>query len=300
MELCKFVIFVTINALLVNAYPNIIDQLTANGATTLVSLIDQAGLTDTLKTAGPFTVIAPTNAAFQKVPQQDLAGLQSDMEALKDVLLFHVFNGETFSFDLKTGERATALNGHVIRIRSSSGQYYFNEAAVIQEDIQASNGVIFLVDEVLDVPEGTIWQILNNPDYHLSKFASITKFATRDSRLNSTATTTRYTVFAPSDDAFNKLPAADLNTLMNDLNNAKHISDYHTHRGILVAANLQDGTISTMHTGQSIKLSHDQSTGEPRLNGKARVIIQDIQADNGYVHIISDVLIPPTVGGIIG
>lgn len=66
--------------------------------------------------------------------------------------------------------------------------YYFNEALVEKGDIQASNGVIYLVDEVLDVPEGTIWQILNNPDYELSIFANLTEKAQTVTRLNTTGT----------------------------------------------------------------------------------------------------------------
>ncbi|KAL4229898.1 hypothetical protein ACF0H5_010289 [Mactra antiquata] len=177
-------------------------------------------------------------------------------------------------------------------------QYYFNEVFVHAFDIQCSNGVIFLVDEVLGVPEGTVWQILNNPDYELSKFAAITKAAGKDVRLNATATSTRYTVFAPRDDAFNKIPANDQHYIMSSAY-ARYLTDYHTHRGVIHPEDLLlSRNISTMHTGFYITFSVDPITGATLLDGRSSILIEDIQADNGMVYVISDVLLPPTMGGI--
>ncbi|KAL4229900.1 hypothetical protein ACF0H5_010291 [Mactra antiquata] len=122
MNFQHLLVFIIVQSTSVYGFPNIIDQLTARGATTFVELLEQAGLTDTLKTSGPYTVIAPTNEAFKNVPAQDLQNLRSDVTKLKNVLLYHIVNGEIFTFDMKTFERADSLNGHVIHIRSRASQ----------------------------------------------------------------------------------------------------------------------------------------------------------------------------------
>ncbi|KAL4229896.1 hypothetical protein ACF0H5_010287 [Mactra antiquata] len=281
------------------AFPDLIEQLTANGATQLVSLIDAAGLTDTLKSTGPYTIFAPVDAAFSKIPAADLNALKNDLQALKDTLLYHVVNGELFTFDLRSREHVASLNNHQIRIYNTNGHTYFNQALATKEEIQASNGVIYLIDEVLNTPEGTVWQILNNPDYNLTMFANTVKHAREDTRLNSTTSTIRYTVFAPTNEAFNNLPSTLLNRIQTSY--ARYIADYHTHRGTIHASSLgKDGSVTTMFTGHLIHVTHDPDTQEPLLNKLGHIVIQDIEADNGVVHVISHVLIPSTLAGIIG
>ncbi|XP_045206841.2 transforming growth factor-beta-induced protein ig-h3-like [Mercenaria mercenaria] len=295
-------VFLFVNALAFSAaLSNIVDSLTANNATTLVNLIDQAGLTDTLKNKGPFTIFAPTNAAIGKVPAADLQALSGDANALQNVLLYHVVNGDIFSWDLRTGERLTSLNNHTIRVYSSGGKHYFNQALAVVEEIQASNGVIYLIDEVLNVPEGTIWDILNNPDYNLTEFANAAQHARLDSMFKQVSSTSRYTVFAPMNSAFQSLPTSLVNKILSSITYGRYIVDYHTHRGTLHASSLaKDGSVSTLHTGHVITISHDANTGEPLLNKLAHVVIQDIEAENGVVHVITHVLIPSSLAGIVG
>lgn len=284
------------------ALDNLIDTLKANNATTLIQLIDQAGLTDTLKTGGPYTIIAPTNDAFSKIPASDLQNLQGDMNTLKNVLQYHVVNGEVFTWDLRTGEHLTTITGHQIRVYSTpTGGHYFNQGAAVKEEIQASNGVIYLVDEVLDVPEGTVLDILHNPAYNLSYFANIVHRAGMDRIFNTTTTTARYTLFVPSDLAFNNLPADIRSRLTSSSTYSRYIAQYHTHRGTLHLKSFStDGHITTMYAGHLITLSHDQSTGEALLNTLAHLTLADIEAENGVVHVISHVLIPSTLAAIVG
>jgi len=285
------------------AFPNIYDTLAADtNASTLVSAIDQAGLADTLKNKGPFTILAPINAAFSKIPKADLDALLADPSgALSNTLLYHVINGELFQWDFKSGEHVKSTNNHVIRIYTNGNGVYFNQAFVVKGEIQASNGVIYLIDEVLNAPEGTILQILGNPDYNISMFLSYVNKVHYDSMFNSTTSSTRYTVFAPTNEAFMSLPEAARLNIERSPTYLRYLVQYHIHSGTLHSTSLtKDGSVSTLHNGHYIGLTHDSGTGEPLLNHIAHVNIADIEAENGVVHVISHVLIPSTVANIVG
>jgi len=285
------------------AFPNVYDTLAAEpNASTLVNAINQAGLADTLKTKGPFTILAPTNAAFSKVPKADLDALMQDPTgALATTLQYHVINGELFKWDLRSGQHINSTNNHIIRIYANNQGYYFNQAFVVKGEIQASNGVIYLIDEVLSVPEGTVMQILGNPDYNISMFLDYVKKAHLDRYLGSTTSRARYTVFAPTNAAFMALPESARHSLERSTTYLRYLIQYHIHSGTIHSPSLaKDGSISTMHAGHYIGLTHDGSTGEPLLNNIAHVNIADIEGDNGVVHIISHVLIPSTVANIVG
>lgn len=119
--------------------------------TTLNGLIVKAGLTDTLKGAGPFTVFAPTNEAFSKVPASTMTSLASDPAKLKAVLTYHVIPGKVMSVDVKNGNSKT-VNGANLAL-SRAGDFVTVEQALVQTaDISASNGVVHLVDSVLLPP----------------------------------------------------------------------------------------------------------------------------------------------------
>jgi len=118
---------------------------------TLSSLVNKAGLSDTLKGAGPFTVFAPTNEAFAKVPAKTMEALASDPARLKEVLTYHVVPGKLMLADVKNGNSKT-VNGASLAL-SRAGDFVTVEDAVVQTpDISATNGVVHLVDSVLLPP----------------------------------------------------------------------------------------------------------------------------------------------------
>ena len=118
---------------------------------TLSSLVVKAGLTDTLKGPGPFTVFAPSNAAFAKVPAKTLDDLGKDPEKLKAVLTYHVVPGKVMAADVKNGN-AKSVNGANLAL-SKSGDFVTVEDAVVQRaDVAATNGVVHVVDSVLLPP----------------------------------------------------------------------------------------------------------------------------------------------------
>ena len=118
---------------------------------TLSSLVVKAGLTDTLKGPGPFTVFAPNNAAFAKVPAKTLDDLGKDPEKLKAVLTYHVVPGKVMAADVKNGN-TKSVNGANLAL-SKSGDFVTVEDAVVQRaDVAATNGVVHVVDSVLLPP----------------------------------------------------------------------------------------------------------------------------------------------------
>ncbi|MBC7779272.1 MAG: fasciclin domain-containing protein [Proteobacteria bacterium] len=127
---------------------DIVDTAAKNGSfKTLVSLIKQAGLVDTLKGKGPFTVFAPTDEAFAKVPKATLDGLAKDKEKLAAVLTYHVVPGRVLAKDVKAGGVKT-VNGQDVRLDTAGG-VTVNGAKVISADVMASNGVIHVIDSVI-------------------------------------------------------------------------------------------------------------------------------------------------------
>ncbi|MCF2871246.1 fasciclin domain-containing protein [Octadecabacter sp. G9-8] len=118
---------------------------------TLVAAVEAAGLVETLKGEGPFTVFAPTDDAFAALPEGTVEGLLADPEALAAVLTYHVVAGKVMSGDLSDGMMATTVNGADVTIMTEGG-VMVNEANVIAADVEASNGVIHVIDAVILPP----------------------------------------------------------------------------------------------------------------------------------------------------
>jgi uncharacterized surface protein with fasciclin (FAS1) repeats len=136
---------------------DIIDVATGAGmseVTTLVKAVQAAGLVETLKGAGPFTVFAPTNAAFEKLPAGTVEELlkPANKEKLKSILLYHVHSGKAIkAADVKTMSLTTA-NGADLMVKAEDGNVMINNAKVIKTDVAASNGVIHWIDTVVMPP----------------------------------------------------------------------------------------------------------------------------------------------------
>jgi uncharacterized surface protein with fasciclin (FAS1) repeats len=129
---------------------NIVQTAQAAGQfKTLASLLKQAGLARTLSTSGPYTVFAPTDAAFAKVPKSTLNALAQDREQLRTVLLYHVVKGRVGSKQVVKLDSANTLAGQDVRIRARSGSVFVDSARVTTPDVRASNGVIHVINRVL-------------------------------------------------------------------------------------------------------------------------------------------------------
>ena len=132
---------------------NLADTIASNPAlSTLNTLVAQAGLTETLKSGGPFTVFAPTNDAFKAVPSAAMADLAKHPEKLKDVLTYHVIPGKTMAADVKNSNAKT-VNGATVALSKAGDFVTIESGAVVTPDLVATNGVIHTVDTVLMPPK---------------------------------------------------------------------------------------------------------------------------------------------------
>ena len=132
---------------------NIVQTAVAAGQfKTLAKLLTRAGLGAALQEPGPYTVFAPTDAAFKKVPKRTLNALLRNKAKLKAVLLYHVVSGKLTSADLAKRSTVKTLSGKSVRIRMSGMKVFVNSAKVTKADVTASNGVIHVVNRVLIPP----------------------------------------------------------------------------------------------------------------------------------------------------
>jgi len=132
-----------------DGHKDIVDTAVAAGSfKTLAAALTAAGLVDTLKGAGPFTVFAPTDEAFAKIPKADLDALLKDKAKLTKVLTYHVVPGKVMAADVVKLKEAKTVEGQMVKIDSSSG-VKINGATVIKADVEASNGVIHVIDSVI-------------------------------------------------------------------------------------------------------------------------------------------------------
>jgi uncharacterized surface protein with fasciclin (FAS1) repeats len=129
---------------------NIVETAASAGKfKTLTSLVKRAGLAKTLQGRGPYTVFAPTDAAFAKVPDATLERLARNKAALRSVLLLHVAEGRLTAAKLTKRRSVKTLNGQRLRIRVLGGKVFVGGARVVKADVTASNGVIHAINKVL-------------------------------------------------------------------------------------------------------------------------------------------------------
>ncbi len=134
---------------------DIVDTAAAAGSfTTLVAAVQAAGLVDTLKGPGPFTVFAPTDEAFGKLPKGALENLlkPENKAKLAAILTYHVIPGKKMAGDMVTMDKAETVQGSWIKITAMSGKVMIDKATVVQTDVEATNGVIHVIDTVLLPP----------------------------------------------------------------------------------------------------------------------------------------------------
>ena len=117
--------------------------------TTLLAAVEAAGLVDVLSGEGPFTVFAPTDAAFAAIPEDELAALLEDTETLTAILTYHVVSGKVMAADVVTLSSATTVQGSDVTITVTDAGVQVDEANVVTTDIEASNGVIHVIDAVI-------------------------------------------------------------------------------------------------------------------------------------------------------
>ncbi|GGJ61577.1 hypothetical protein GCM10008939_01640 [Deinococcus aquiradiocola] len=327
---------------------------------TLLTAVQAAGLEDTLK-SGSYTVFAPTNAAFAKVPSDALANLLNDPEMLKSVLLYHVVPGKVNARQVMSLKSAKTANGANVSVRTAGGKVMINTATVTKADVMACNGIVHVIDTVLMPPMAAApaapaptaaatpapapampeFSVVNIP---VTPQPRTTATTTTDTTATSTTTTTTdttttatdtsdtgdmavmsntvydvivkderfstlaglisdagldetlmsgdYTIFAPTNEAFDKLDDNTLAQVASDRELLKKVLLYHVVSGKVLAADVVTSTQLASAEGSSLDVT---VSGSDVKIGSANVIATDIAADNGVVHAIDAVLLPPDV-----
>lgn len=276
---------------------DIVDIASADGRfTTLVAAVQEAGLVEALKSEGPFTVFAPTDDAFSKLPEGTLEELlmpeNSDM--LENILLYHVVEGKVMAEDVVMLEEAETLAGQAVKIEVMDDEVMINDAKVIITDIEASNGVIHVIDTVLLPAEETAdTGSLDIVDTAIAdgRFTTLVAAVEAAGLVDALKAEGPFTVFAPTDEAFSKLPEGTVEELLKPENQEKlqQILLYHVVEGKVTSADVAN--LDTANTLADLPLSIQVDSGTVKIND-AQVVITDIETSNGIIHVIDTVLLP--------
>ncbi len=260
----------------------------AGSFTKLAAALTTAGLVDALKGPGPFTVFAPTDAAFAAFEAANpgvLASLSKDQ--LAAVLKYHVVAAKVTSKDLVSGSLVETLNGARAAIDLSSGATVAG-SKVTQADVMASNGVIHVIDKIMMPPSKDIVATAAAAG-SFTKLAGALTATGLDATLQGAGP---FTVFAPTDAAFAAFEAKNPGVLASL--SKSQISDillYHVVSGWVGAADLKNGeSVNTALTGKALKVTIASGV---KVND-SNVTAANIVATNGVIHVIDAILLPPT------
>ncbi len=263
---------------------------------TLVAALQAADLVETLQGPGPFTVFAPTDDAFAKLPEGTVEALLDDIPALTAILLYHVVPDNVMATDVAALASATTVQGGTVAISVEGDTVRINDAQVVIADIEAANGTIHVIDTVL-IPPVEEEEAASEP-----QAATIVEITVDDGRFETLVAALQaadlvetlqgpgpFTVFAPTDDAFAKLPEGTVEALLDDIPGLTAILLYHVVPGNVMAADVAALASATTVQGGTVAISVEGDT--VRIND-AQVVIADIKAANGTIHVIDTVLIP--------
>jgi transforming growth factor-beta-induced protein len=261
---------------------NLVETAAAAGSfQTLLVAAEAAGLAETLASGGPFTVFAPTDAAFAALPAGLLEAALSDRELLATILLYHVVPGRVRSADLSDGQIVMTAEGRPVRITLQGGAR-INGANITAVDVEASNGVIHVIDAVLLPVEDNVDTAVGAG---LTTLVAAVQAAGLEDVLRSAGP---FTIFAPVESAFAALPEGALEALLADPSALAGVLTYHVVAGRIFSSDLTDGMTATTVQGGTVTIG---LTGGARVNNAA-IVAADILTSNGVVHLIDRVLLP--------
>lgn len=265
--------------------------IAADDFNTLVTAVQEAGLVEALKSEGPFTVFAPTDAAFAALPAGTLDALLANPDQLRDVLLYHVVEGKVMAEDVlgMDGAQVGTLLGKDIEIGIMDGKVYINDAQVVTTDIETSNGVIHVIDTVL-VPSDDLMDIVDTA-VASDNFNTLVTAVQEAGLVNALKGDGPFTVFAPTDEAFAALPEGTLTNLLANPDLLTEVLLYHVVEGKVMAEDVVGLSGSNAATLNGKEVSINVADGRVFVN-EAQVITTDVEATNGVIHVIDSVLVP--------
>ncbi|MEW5846406.1 MAG: fasciclin domain-containing protein [Bacteroidota bacterium] len=256
----------------------------------LVSALQKAELVTTLQGTGPFTVFAPTNAAFNQLfAALGVTGINDlTKEQLTPILLYHVLGAKVKSTDLKSGYVSTLTPGvgsTYASLRVDAAKFKLNgDVSITSADLEATNGVVHVIDKVL-LPPTVVDIALANENFSILVSALV-----KAELVETLKGTGPFTVFAPTNDAFNAL-FAELGVTGIDQLSKETLTPillYHVVSGNVMSNQLSTGYVATLN-GSSISVNVGTSV---TIDQNASVVLADVQGTNGVVHVINKVLVP--------
>ncbi len=265
---------------------------------TLVAALSAAGLVDTLAGEGSFTVFAPTNDAFAALPEGTVDALLEDPSGdLTQILLYHVVDGAAMASDVVGLDSVTTLQGEPVSIEVVDGNVILNGSVMVTAtDIEASNGVIHVIDAVLlpgaeeamdEEMAPSIAEIAAGDE----SFSTLVAALSAAGLVDTLAGEGSFTVFAPTNDAFAALPEGTVEALLEDpAGDLTQILLYHVVDGAAMAEDVVGLDSVTTLNGETVSI--EVVDGNVVLNGSVIVTATDIAASNGVIHVIDGVLLP--------
>lgn len=324
LEATNGVIHVINKVLIPEPESNIIEVLEKKGNfTTLLTALAVAGLTTTIQNAGPFTLFAPTDDAFRSLPAGTLDSLITNREELKKVLLSHVASGTLYKRGLSSGLVPVIAGGNVKAAVGFNGAMFGN-AQMIETDLFASNGVIHVINSVILHSVGqTPKVVFNQPSKAVDNQPTkppVNQQKTRVARtiasiLNENGLTTLadllvkaglvnvlsqqgpFTLFAPTNDAFNAVDSVTLNALLQDVNLLKRVLTYHVVPSAIPPVSIKNELVTNSLAGESLRINEYNNRKVVTINGALR--LKALEAENGIVYVIDKVLIPDNNKSIV-
>jgi uncharacterized surface protein with fasciclin (FAS1) repeats/formylglycine-generating enzyme required for sulfatase activity len=305
---------------------------------TLVAAIEAAGLAEALKGEGPFTVFAPTEAAFQALPAGALQSLlqPENKQKLREVLLLHVVPGRLDPMEIGVIDEpqwARTAAGTRLRIAVDRAGFRFGDAKVVEDGLVASNGVIHVIDKVLTpparrtedgikmaakqaAPASLLDALRAVPDGRFSTFLAAVAASGADQDWAQAAPAGSWTIFVPTNDAFERLTEEERAALLDPKNRdgLRELLDWHAlpelqpwsfefndrQRGaVMISRNRGRFVLDVLNNGMVFvyQLRTEQDVARQELTFKARMLAGDIAVGGSLVHVVDRVIVPRSLEG---
>jgi uncharacterized surface protein with fasciclin (FAS1) repeats len=269
----------------------VVEIAVANGNfKTLVAALKAADLVETLSGKGPFTVFAPTDAAFAKLPKETLESLlkPENKAKLAAILTYHVAGAKMPAADVVKAKSIATVNGQSLTVVVKDGKVTIDGANVVTTDIKGSNGVIHVIDAVV-LPKPNLVETAANAKSFTTLLAAATAAGLADTLANGGP----FTVFAPTDEAFAKLPKGTVESLLKPENKEKLVAILKNHvvAGTVMAAQAVELTEAKTIGETKLTLSYDKKAKVLSV-GDAKVVTADVVAGNGVIHVVDSVILP--------
>jgi len=268
---------------------SVVDVLKLDGRfTILLAAAEAAGLADELATLPALTLFAPTDDAFAALPPGTVDSLLANPEALADILLYHVVGAKKGVFTLFWDRAAETLQGGSVDISIRDGKVFINEATLLNPNLNAPNGYIHVIDQVLlppVTPVDVVELLAADP-----RFSTLVAAVQAAGLVDTLKTAGPFTILAPTNDAFAKLPAGTVESLLADPEALANILLYHVIAGEKSLKDLRRSFRVETLQGGKVRVFWWYHSGT--LINRARVLESDLAAGNGVVHVIDTVLLP--------